>query len=160
MYPAELVSNYHTVTCGQPLLKPWEAGDLWEDYFLPDAEPRVRRASKADAPDCPGKVEGELYHRGNTRWEMTIERWVYFGVVPYPITEFDIETGLNIIIWNTPEEHAQSWMWTHLNALPDGNQTLLWNGHSFPSCVLNAEGRTFGPFVVLSYSAELSKAAV
>jgi hypothetical protein len=159
VYPGLLIENYHTVTCGQPLLRPWEAGDLWQDYFVPDAEPRISRESKADAPDCAGTVEGELYHRGNTRWKMTIERMVYFGDNVFPLSLPSGSGVLPIGTYASPAAMAQAWLAAHLNALPDANTSLVWNGTSFPRCVLSAEGRTHGPFVAMSYSAECSKAS-
>ncbi len=158
MYPSDLIPCYHTVTCGQPLLKPWEEDDVWEDFFVPDGEPKLGRSSKADAPDVPGRAEGPLYHRGNTRWTATIQRWVYFGNNTFPLY---LAGGAGVLptgTYDTPEEMAQKWLAAHLNALPDGNSTLVWNGASFAYAVLAAQGRTFGPFAVVDYSAECAKA--
>ena len=158
MYPSELIPCYHTVTCGQPLLQVWEEGDLWEDYFVPDGEPQLSRSSKSDAPDVPGRVEGALYHRGNTRWQATIQRWAYFGNITFPLV---LAAPVGIIAAGTyasPEALAQKWLAAHLNALPDGNATLIWNAASFSYAVLAAQGRTHGPFAVVDYTADCAKA--
>ncbi len=158
-YPQTLIVCYHTVTCGQPLLKPWEAGDLWEDYFVEDGEPEAGRQSKADAPDVPGRVNGALFHRGNTRWSMDIPaRWVYFGNNTFPLVLEDPVGVIPAGTYDSPEALAQKWLAQHLRALPDGNATLNWDGLSFPNTVLSAKGRTNGPFAVVQYSATCAEA--
>lgn len=165
MPSAKLIQNYHTVSCtGAVLLKPWEEGDLWEDYFEEGGEPRLSRQALIRAPNCAGNANGELYHDGNTRYQATIRRVVHFCPEthswPYTLTEDVAGLGNEGAEFDDAFEMAQKWLVRHVKNLSDSKGTLTWNGEAFSSAILDvSDATTDGAFAYITYNITASEAA-
>jgi hypothetical protein len=159
--PPQLIENYHAVTCaGAVLLKPWEEGDLWEDYLEDGAEPSLTRQSVIAAPDVAGVTNGALFHRGNTRYTATIRRRAYFGCgVTFPLTVPASPAGaLAGLTFTDAFDMAQQWLVRHIKTLPDAKGALVWNGQTWASAAVEvSQATTDGPFAILTYQITASE---
>jgi hypothetical protein len=147
--PSAIIQCYHAIACaGESLL----TAD-GRDWFPEGREPRVRRVPAVDTPDCAGRAAGEIFNRGNVRWEASISRVRCFLDYTYPVTDGDITAA-------SPEEYAQKWLVRHLTAFSTGSTSLAWTGRrTWASASVAADGTTDGGWAVVDYSVQMSDAS-